>query len=89
MDAPLPSPDLGLRRINANTRVSPEKRTIMFGAHRASIDGTTATVKMMALTTAAKDQIRESQASELTGRPARPKILDEEFQDYYKLLDNA
>ena len=67
----------------------PKKMTIRFGAHRTSIYGTTTSAKTMVLTATAKDQARESHARELTGRQTRPKIRDEEFPDYQKLLDNA
>jgi hypothetical protein len=63
--------------------------TIRFGAHRASIYGTTKSTKTMAITLAAKDQARESHGREITGRQIRPKILDEELPDYQKLMDNA
>ncbi len=43
----------------------------------------------MSLTAATKDQARESHDREITGRPIRSKILDEEFHDYQKLVDNA
>jgi hypothetical protein len=56
--------------------------TIRFEAHRASVYGTMTAAKTMALTTAAKDQVRESHVKELTGRQVRLTILDEEFQDY-------
>ena len=52
---------------------------IRFGAHRASIYGTTKAAKIMALTTSTKDYTREAHANEITGRQIRPEILDEEF----------
>ena len=53
--------------------------TIWFGAHRASVYGTTTAAETMALTTAAKNHARESHAREHTGRQVCPKTLDEEF----------
>lgn len=67
----------------------PKNLSLRFGAHRASIYSTTKAAKTAALTTSAKDATRESHARELTGKHPRPKILDEEFQDYQALLDNA
>ena len=67
----------------------PKNLSSRFGAHRASIYGTTKAAKTMALTAAAKDQTRESHDRELMGRQMRSKILDEEFPDYQKLLDKA
>ena len=62
-----------------------KNQAIRLGARRASIYGTTKAVKTMAHTPKAKDHVRESHARELTGRQARPKILDEQFLDYQKL----
>jgi len=45
--------------------------------------------KTMALISSAKDQVRESRAKELTSNEVRPKILDEGFHDYHKLINNA
>ena len=45
--------------------------------------------KAVAITAAAQDKTRESHAKEVMGRQIRPKILDEEFPDYEKLLDKA
>jgi hypothetical protein len=59
----------------------PKNLTIRFGQHRVSIYGTTKATKTMALTAAAKDQVRESHARELTGRQVRPKTLDGEFPE--------
>ena len=53
--------------------------TIRFGAHRASIYGTTKAAKTMPLTTIVKDHARESHAKEITGRQVRPKIPDKKF----------
>ncbi len=57
----------------------PNNLSIRFGAHCASIYGTTKAAKTMALIAAAKDQAREAHAIELMGRQIRPNILDEEF----------
>ncbi len=67
----------------------PKNLTINFGAHLSSIYGGTSASKTAALTAAATDQVRESHARELKARPIRPKILDEEFFDFHKLLDVA
>jgi len=69
--------------------LSKKNLTIMFGVHRASVYGTKTAAKIMALTATTKDQVQGSHAIDLTGWQVRPKILDEEFHDYRKLLDNA
>jgi hypothetical protein len=66
----------------------PNNLTIWLGAHRASIYGATAAAKTAALTTAAKDPIREFHARELMSMQVHLKILEEEFPEYQKLLDN-
>jgi hypothetical protein len=57
----------------------PKNLPSRFGAHRASIYGSTKAAKTMALIASAKDQARESHARELTGHLPRPQFLDEEF----------
>jgi hypothetical protein len=61
----------------------------MFGAHRSSIYGQTSATKTATLTYAAKDHTREALARELTTRTIRLMIIDEEFSEYHKLLDNT
>jgi hypothetical protein len=67
----------------------PKSLTMMFGAHHASIYGQTSTNKTATLAAAAKDQTREAHARELMTKPIRPKILDEEFSENQKLLDDV
>ena len=67
----------------------PKNLSLRFGAHRASICNATKASKTTALTASAKDVTRESHARELMRRHPRPKTLDEKFQDYKTLLDNA
>ena len=77
-------------QIGAGTPVPlPKNLSIRFGAHRASIYGTTKAAKTAALTASTKDRVRESHARELTIRHPSPNILDEVFPDYQQLLDNA
>jgi len=66
--------------------IFPKNLTIRFGARRSSIYGSNSASKTAPLTAAAKDQVRESHAKDLTSL-IRPMILDEEFPDYQKLLD--
>ncbi len=61
----------------------------MFGAHQSSIYGTTFAYTATALTVAAKYQVRETHANELMARHVYTWVLDEEFPDYRKFLDNA
>ena len=63
--------------------------SIRFGAHRASIYGSTKAAKTMALTPSANDRTRESHCKEIAGSMIRPPILDAEFQEYQTLLDAA
>jgi hypothetical protein len=67
----------------------PKNMTITFGTHRASVYGTTTAATTTTLTTTVNDQVRESHAREFTSRQVRPKILDEEFQENQKLLNNV
>jgi hypothetical protein len=67
----------------------PKNLIIRFGAHRASIYSNTSAATTAALIAAAKDHIRDSRARELASRTVRPKIIDEVFPDYQKLLDNV
>ena len=60
-----------------------------YRAVHASTYGTTKAAKTRAFTIAAKDQTHEAHARELMGRQIRPRILDDEFPDYQKLLDDA
>jgi hypothetical protein len=70
-------------------RLSIKNLSIRFGAHRASIYGTTKAAKTMGLTTSANDKTRESHAREITGSYPRPAILDEEFPEYQQLMEKA
>jgi len=67
----------------------PKNLSIRFGAHRASIYGSTRAAKIMALNPLANDKTRESHAKEVAGSLLRPAILTVEFQEYQKLLDAA
>ncbi len=66
----------------------PKNLTIRFGAHRASIYGASHAAKTAPFTTAAKDSVRESHDRDYIANPVHPKILDEEFPDFQKLLDD-
>ncbi len=67
----------------------PNNLSIRFGAHRASIYGSTKAAKNMVLTPSANDRTRESHDKEIDGSLIRPPILDAEFQEYQTLLDVA
>ena len=59
----------------------PKNLSIRFGAHRASIYGSTKAAKTMALTPSANDRTRESHYKEIASSMIRPPILDAEFQE--------
>ena len=65
----------------------PKNLTIRFGAHRASVYGSSAAAKTAPFTTSAKDPVRGAHARDFIQKPVQPKILDEEFPNYQKLLD--
>ena len=54
----------------------PKNLSIRFGAHRASIYGSTKAAKKMALTPSSNERTRESHAKEIAGSLIRPPILD-------------
>jgi hypothetical protein len=64
----------------------PKNLSLRFGAHRASVYGSSATAKNAAFNAAAKDPIREAHAMEFMARPVFPQILSEEFADYDTLM---
>ncbi len=64
----------------------PKNLTIRFGAHRASVYGSYAAAKLAPFAAAAKDQVHEAHARDFIQKLVQPKILDEEFHDYQKLL---
>jgi hypothetical protein len=63
--------------------VFPKSLTISFGAHRASIYGTTAAANTAAIAAASKGVVRETHARKRMHKPVHPKILDEDFPDYH------
>jgi hypothetical protein len=65
----------------------PKNLTIRFGAHRASIYGTSHAAKTTPFTATAKDPERESHARDVIVKPVHPKKLNEEFPEFQKLLD--
>jgi len=66
----------------------PKNLTIRFRARRASVYGSSAAAKTAPFTTAAKDLVRESYTKGFIQKPVQPKITDEEFPDYNKLLED-
>ena len=66
----------------------PKNPTIRFGAHRASVYGSSAAAKLAPFAAAAKDPVREAHARDFMQKPTQPEIVDEEFPDYQKLLDD-
>ena len=86
---PLPPPPSGASLEAAPTRTAiPENLTIRFGAHRASVYGSYVAAKTAPFAVAAKESVREAHARDFIQKPVQPKILDEEFSDYRKLLDD-
>jgi len=74
---------------SAPTRTAiPKSLTLRFGAHRASVYGSSIAAKLAPLVAAAKDPTREAHARDFIQKPVQPKILDEVFPDYQKLLDD-
>ena len=67
----------------------PKNLAIRTGAHRASVYGSSAAATTAPFTSAIKDVAREAHARDFIQKPAQPKILDEEFPDYQKLLDDT
>ena len=67
---------------------NPKDLTIRFGAPRASVYGSPVATKIVPFTMTTKDSVRESHARDFIKNPNQPKILDEEFPDYQKLLDD-
>jgi len=51
--------------------------------------GSSTADKLAPFSAAAKDPVREAHARDFIQKPVQPKILDEEFQDYKKLLDDT
>ena len=68
--------------------IIPKNLTIRFGALRASIYGSSTTAKMAPFGAIAKDPDRKFNARDFIHKPVRLKILDEEFPDNQKLLDD-
>ena len=66
----------------------PKNLTLRLGAHRASIYGSSNAAKLAPFTAAAKDPTREAHAMDFIQKLVQPKILDEEFPDYQKLLED-
>jgi hypothetical protein len=66
----------------------PENLTIRFGAHRSSVYRASDVAKIAPFVAAAKGSVRESHARNCIQKFIQPKIIDEEFPDYQKLLDN-
>jgi hypothetical protein len=84
-----PPPPSGASLEAAPTRTAiPENLTIRFGAHRASVYGSYVAAKTAPFAVAAKESVREAHARDFIQKPVQPKILDEEFSDYRKLLDD-
>jgi len=66
----------------------PKNLPIRFGAHRAFVYGSSATTTLAPWAAAAKDPTRETNARDFMRKPIQSKIMDEEFPDYQKLLDD-
>jgi hypothetical protein len=82
-------PPIGDAHVSAPTRTSiPKNLTIRFGARRASVYGSSAAAKTALFAASAKNSAREAHAQAFIQKPIQPKILEEEFLDYRKLLDD-
>jgi len=68
--------------------IIPKNLTFGFEAHRASVYGSSASVKAAPFTTTVKDLVREAHARDFIEKPIQSKILVEESPDYHKLLDD-
>ena len=66
----------------------PKNLTIRFGAHPSTVYGNSVAAKTAPFAASAKDPVRESHARDYLQKPIQPKILEEEFPDYQKLLDD-
>jgi hypothetical protein len=72
--------------INGVRAAYPKNLSLRFGAHRASVYGSSATAKNSAFNAVAKDSVKEAHAMEYMARPVSPQILSEEFTDSETLL---
>ena len=60
----------------------PKNLTIKFGAHRASVYGSSDAAKAAPFAASAKDSVRESHTRDFIQTHNQPKITEEEFPDY-------
>ncbi len=82
-------PPSGKTQAATPTRTAiPKSLTLRFGAHRASVYGSSTAAKLAPFATAAKDPTREAHARDFIQKPVQSKILDEEFPGYHRLLDD-
>ena len=72
--------------INGVRVAYPKNLSLRFGAHRASVYGSSATTKNAAFNAAAKDLGRKAHALEFMARPVLPWIMYEDFADYETLM---
>jgi hypothetical protein len=66
----------------------PKNLTIRFGTHRASVYGSSADAKTTPFAASVKDPVREAHARDFIQKFIQPKIMDEEFPEYQKLLED-
>jgi hypothetical protein len=64
----------------------PKNLSLRFGAHRASVYGSSATAKNAPFNEVAKDLTREAHAMDFIARPVLPHIISELFADYDTLM---
>jgi hypothetical protein len=84
---PLRRPSRDAPEATPSRTAIPKNLTIRLGAHRASVYGSSATVKTAPFAAEAKDPARESHARDFIHKLVQHTIMDEEFLDYQKLLD--
>ncbi len=64
----------------------PKNLSLGFGAHRASVYGSSATAKTAVFNAAAKGPVKEAHTMEFMARPVLPRIMFEDFADCDTLM---
>jgi len=76
-------PPTGDALASSPTRTAiPKNLTMRFGAHRASVYGSSDAAKAAPFAASAKDSVRESHTRDFIQTHNQPKITEEEFPDY-------
>ena len=72
--------------INGARVAYPKNLSLRFGAHNASVYGSSAVAKNAAFNATAKDPVREAHAMDFMARHVLPQILSETFANYETLM---